>query len=308
MPAESILIRTYTHHDLEAYYRLQKLTWDEAGVTIREEPHYTKSLLTRPNYSPQQDLFVLEKEGRGLIGFADIFSELIINRVIFEGFVRPDYRRTGLAARLLERALTRSHEIGAELAHVCVNEDNQVARQFLSAADFAPQRIYLELERKLEGFIESSPALDLGYFSEFQEGQEAILAQVQNDVFAGSWGFCPNTTGDIRYYLRLTKTRLRDVLAVKDGNDILGYLWPQICKSSRGRTGRIHMFGVVPGFRGKGLGRHLMVHALAWCQQKGLETVGLTVDKLNQPAVALYESLDFRVKARNIWYEKRLFG
>jgi mycothiol synthase len=306
MPAESILVRNYTRHDLEAYCHLQKLARKESGEVIREEPHYTKSILTRPNYSPYQDLFVLEKENQGLIGFADIFSELAINRVIFEGFIHPDSRRTGLAARLLVRALTRSHEIGADLIHVCVNEDNHPAHQFLSAAGFSPDRCYLELEKRLDRIDGSFPVLGSGYFSEFQEGQAAMLAQVQNEVFAGSWGFCPNTTEDIRYYLKLTKTRLRDVIAVKDGKEILGYLWPLISGSSRVRKGRIHMFGVISRFRGRGLGKQLMLYALARFQQKGLETMGLTVDELNRPAVALYESLDFRVKARNIWHEKRL--
>lgn len=306
MSAESILVRNYTYHDLEAYCHIHSLAVRESGRAIIEDPHYTRTILARPHYSPQQDLFMLEKEGQGLIGFADIFSETIINRVIFEGFVHPDYRRTGLAARMLASVLTRSQEIGANLAHMCVRDDNHAACQFLSTAGFAPKRCFLELERRLERIDESLPDLDSGYFGEFQAGQEALLAQVQNDVFTGSWGFCPNTTEDIRYYLRLTKIRLEDVIAVKDGNEILGYLWPQICGSSRGRMGRIHMFGVVSGFRGKGLGRQLMVYALAWCQQKGLETVGLMVDELNRPAVALYASLDFQVKARNIWYEKRL--
>jgi mycothiol synthase len=306
MPAESILVRNYTHHDFEAYCHIHSLAVRESGGDILEESHYTKILLARPHYFPQQDLFVLEKEGQGLIGFADIYSETIINRVILEGFVHPDYRRTGLAARMLARVLTRSREIGVDLAYMCVRDNNHAAGRFLSTAGFAPKRYFLEFERRLERIDGSLPDLDSGYFGKFQVGQEALLAQVQNDVFTGSWGFCPNTTEDIKYYLRLTKIRLEDVIAVKDGNEILGYLWPQICESSRGRMGRIHMFGVVSGFRGKGLGRQLMLSAFAWCQQKSLETVELMVDELNRPAVALYESLDFQVKARNIWYEKRL--
>ena len=306
MLAESILVRTYTDHDLEAYRHLYTFAASEREEALKMSPHFINTILARPSYSPQQDLFVLEKEEQELIGFIDIFSEIKIKRVILDGFVHPDYRRQGLAVRLLESGLARSQEIGADLVHVCVREDNRASRQFLSAWGFIPKRIYLELERGIQGIKESRLDLDSGSFGKFQEGQEALLAQVQNKVFSGSWGFCPNTAADIKYYLRLTGTRMEEVTLIEKANKVIGYLWPQVYKLSGGQAGRIHMFGIVPEFQERGLGKQLMMFALVLCKQRNLETVGLTVDELNRPAVALYKSLGFRVKARKVWYEKRL--
>ena len=33
----------------------------------------------------------------------------------------------------------------------------------------------------------------------FGQGDEALLTQVQNDAFNGSWGFCSNTVDQIEY-------------------------------------------------------------------------------------------------------------
>lgn len=51
--------------------------------------------------------------------------------------------------------------------------------------------------------------------------------------------------------------------------------------------------GVMAGFRGRGLGRYLVRHALACCSDRGLNRVTLAVDLANAPAVALYRSQSF---------------
>ena len=79
MPAESILVRTYTDHDLEAYRHLYTFAASEREEALKMSPHFINTILARPSYSPQQDLFVLEKEEQELIGFIDIFSEIEID-------------------------------------------------------------------------------------------------------------------------------------------------------------------------------------------------------------------------------------
>lgn len=309
MPAESTQVRTFIDDDMGAYRKLFFQGAKERGETWLESPEYFRTIINRPNHCPQHDLFVLSHTKQGLIGFADISSEVKIKRIICDGFVHPDFRRMGLATRLLESVFKRSQEIGAEVIHVCVNEGNRTAHQFLSASGFFPKRHYLELALEMEK-VKASPS-DRGWegIGHFHEGQETLLAQVQNKVFSGSWGFCPNTTEDIKYYLRLTQVSIHDVILMEKNHTVIAYLWPQrlgFGKGSSVKKSRVHMFGITPEFRGKGWGRRLLQYALERFKEEGIITVELTVDELNAQAMSLYESLGFQVIAGQVWYEKKL--
>ena len=59
--------------------------------------------------------------------------------------------------------------------------------------------------------------------------------------------------------------------------------------------GAIQNVGVVPGCRGQGLGRSLVLKNLAGFRDVGLERVYLEVTAENLPAVSLYDSLGFRL-------------
>lgn len=60
------------------------------------------------------------------------------------------------------------------------------------------------------------------------------------------------------------------------------------------RMGSIQNLGVLPEFRGQGLGRALVWQALAGFATYGVQRVYLDVTAANHPAVELYRSLGFR--------------
>lgn len=51
---------------------------------------------------------------------------------------------------------------------------------------------------------------------------------------------------------------------------------------------------VFPDFRGRGLGRALVNHGIAWARQEGLSSIRLFVNPDNAHASALYKELGFR--------------
>jgi GNAT superfamily N-acetyltransferase len=61
-----------------------------------------------------------------------------------------------------------------------------------------------------------------------------------------------------------------------------------------GPIGAIQNLGVIPGYRGRGLGRALARGALAGFQEAGLRRAYLEVTAENRSAVMLYRSLGFR--------------
>ena len=77
-------------------------------------------------------------------------------------------------------------------------------------------------------------------------------------------------------------------------------------KHTHKRRGHIHMLGVDPGHRGKGIGKQVLLAGIAYLQSKGIRLVELTVDEENKTACALYKSLGFEISAQTVWYEKLL--
>ncbi|WLD11232.1 GNAT family N-acetyltransferase [Planctellipticum variicoloris] len=61
------------------------------------------------------------------------------------------------------------------------------------------------------------------------------------------------------------------------------------------QSGAVQNVGVLPEFRGQGLGRSLVQRALLGFQEHGLKRVSLEVTAANEPAVELYRDVGFRV-------------
>jgi ribosomal protein S18 acetylase RimI-like enzyme len=57
---------------------------------------------------------------------------------------------------------------------------------------------------------------------------------------------------------------------------------------------------VAAGFRGRGFGRRLVEHVLAWAAANGLARITLLADKDNAPALAFYERLGFERSAMRV--------
>lgn len=64
-----------------------------------------------------------------------------------------------------------------------------------------------------------------------------------------------------------------------------------------GHVGSLGM-GLLPGYRGKGLGRQLVEATIQQARQLGLEKIELSVYATNLPAIALYRSMGFVEEGR----------
>jgi mycothiol synthase len=57
--------------------------------------------------------------------------------------------------------------------------------------------------------------------------------------------------------------------------------------------GSISLIGVLPGWRGRGLGRELLRWGVAYCRSRGAARVELAVEALNERALGLYRRTGF---------------
>ncbi len=209
----------------------------------------------------------------------------------------------------MKSILEKAEKLGFKIAHICVSGDNAAARGLLSKSSFSVVRHFHELEIGLQDMPDRKSDLNSLEIISLKHGEEALLAQIQNRCFTGTWGFCPNTEEEIIYYLNLTESRLEDVMVAKEEKRIVGYCWTHLIgdrdQRDAQKKGRIHMLGVAPNFRRRGLGKDLLKVGLYHLRKRGAEVVELTADKENADAYAIYRSLGFRKKSTSLWYEKK---
>ncbi len=298
-------IRNYQPADFDNYIRLnieaEKLEPTGRGIS----PQVLSENLGRPNYSPERGLFISQIAGN-MVGYIDVAPELGIGRVILNCWVQPEHRRQGLATKLLGYATHRAKELGAKVAHVNIPQDNIVAKSVLSKLGFRLVRCFLELRldtTKVRWQDIDQTALQCRYL---QRGEEDRLTQIQNRSFAGTWGYNPNTVEEIIYRTNLSNCSPEDIVLAYDGDKPIGYCWTRITygAATDERKGQVFMLGVDPDYRGKGVGKGVLLAGLSYLKSKGLRVAELTVDSRNKAACVLYRSVGFEVRTSSLWYEK----
>ncbi|MFC2052630.1 GNAT family N-acetyltransferase [Chloroflexota bacterium] len=303
-------IRNYQPSDFNKYASLhidaEKL--EPTGWRCLSPPAIAERLC-RPNYSPEQDLFIAETSG-DIVGYMDITPELTIGRVILDCWVHPEHRGKGLGKELLISAVRRAKELGARIAHVNILQDSTVAGGVLVKLGFECVRRFLELRLDLSKVRQqdiNQPALEYRYL---QPGEEDKLTSTQNRAFADTWGYNLNTVEEITCFVNSSNCSPDDVILAYDGDQVMGYCWTRMNYGGEAdageRKGRIFMLGVDPNYRGRGIGKRVLLAGLAHLKSKGPRFVELTVDSENKTACALYRSVGFEVRASSLWYEKAI--
>jgi len=300
------IIRNYSAGDFDSFVELKI----KAATFFPDVDYISKLLIreiiARPNYTPEKDLFVAEMDGK-IVGYADVIPEKSINRVIWDGYVHPAHRRKGLGSELFKSVETRAREIGIDATHINVDKNNTLARSLLEKLGFKVIRDSYELKYDLTQFIPSDIPTTVS-IRHLEKGEEDELLTIQNRSFIGTWGFSPNTIDEITYTSGMSNSPYTGILLARDGDKPIGYCWTKIetINESADIDGiaRISMLGVDPDYRGKGLGRELLLTGLAYLKENDFHFARLTVDQQNEAAYSLYRSIGFTVCNTSLWYEK----
>jgi mycothiol synthase len=202
--------------------------------------------------------------------------------------------------------MNRIKELGVRAVHVNTRQDNAVAVKTLARLGFSLVRHFAELELDIDRIDDSDGHLAIKW-RYLQDGQETELAKLQNLAFADTWGYNPNTVETITFRINQSTCSRRDIVLAYDQDRAVGCCWTGISYEDgmpSVRKGRIHMLGVDPSYRGKGIGRELMAIGLTRLREKGLRVAELTVDNENEAACTLYQGIGFEVQAITLWYER----
>ncbi|MBI5117766.1 GNAT family N-acetyltransferase [Candidatus Poribacteria bacterium] len=308
MDSDSCVIRNYCSADLGQYVRLHA----EAESICGSVDTFLLGWLTGESLKPTdfsgENLFLAEEQGR-IVGACRVIPELAIGRAVLRLLVRPGFLGRRVTAGLLRSAIKRASDLKAAIVHADLRENDRAARNLFADLEFRPVRRYAEMRLELwPALVVESKYIGLSH-RPLEPGAETEFTLLQNRAFGESWGFCPNTTSEIFQQLNTCGYGHNGVILTYYGEDAAGYCWTAKVHRPDGKTGevvgRIHMMGIVPEFRGRGLGRSVLWSGLKYLAGRGLQTVELTVDCQNEAACSLYKRAGFKLKTALVWYEKR---
>jgi mycothiol synthase len=280
---------------------------DAAAYERLREGAIFAHLLSRPDYQVSENLFFAEVNNV-IIGFVNVIPELGIGRVILEYGVASSYKLEVVIKRLFDRAMKRAGILGVKVAHVSIPATETTQAELLSDLGFKAVRPFYEL--RLDVSSANLEAVDQPglVYRHLKAGEEGLLAWIENSCFVGTWGFNPNTAEYIGWELRTRGDCPDDVILALSECRPVGYCWTearygQDSLTGRGR-GRIYMLGVDIDYRGRGLGKKLLMVGLLHLKNRGRELIDITVDSQNTAAVALYSTIGFQRQGDTVWYEK----
>ncbi len=173
------------------------------------------------------------------------------------------------------------------------------AEKTVANLGFGSVRRYLRMESvaQPDGVTETPPGMELfaAVSTDFDR-----LADLQNGIFEGSFGYQPNSGRELAQYLDEAVRNGCLWLLGGSAGEYLGFVYGTPADDG---VGWIDMVGVSPDYRGRGLGGLLTRCGLRALADRGCRKFRLEVDGANDGAVGLYKKLGFGTTASYDWWE-----
>ena len=266
-----------------------------------------------PRLARDEDLWVVTTAFGEIVGYAMVWMEGPANVFVAEQTVHPSHRGRGLSELLLELCEARAAGAagppsGGAPANLGVwtHEDDMTRRTLYGRHGFLHVRTFLRLEIDLSAPPEAPvwpPGITVRRFRRHRD--EAAVHAATDEAFRDHWR--PGTI-DLDEWLAFRFERPDLDLGLWwvawDGTEVAGNLLA--FESPLG--GYVDSLSVRRPWRRRGLGRALLLEALAELRTRGLPRAYLGVDSQNPTgAMGLYESVGMRPKrGAHLVFEKDL--
>ncbi|MFL5920855.1 MAG: GNAT family N-acetyltransferase [Gaiellaceae bacterium] len=244
-----------------------------------------------------------ERDGEA-VGYLDVATEESGHIAVDARTVDPE-----AAPVLVAAAEVHAREaVDAPVLRGFVQGDEPELRSAFEAAGWSPIRHSFQMRIDLDHDI-PPPGWPAGLvLRNAREGEEERVYEAHMDSFQDHWDFRRQRFEDWKRYA--TGGNRHDLSLwwlVEDGDELAGLSLNAWHFSGDPQFGWVHVLGVRPPWRKRGLGTALLRHSFRDFASRGATRVGLGVDGENTTgAVRLYERVGMRVVRRNDTYEKTL--
>jgi mycothiol synthase len=246
--------------------------------------------------------WVVERE-RSTVGFAACIERDAESMCWIT--VHPDVSGRGLSAWLLARGEERALVASSRTLRVGAIAENAAARRLFADRGYREARHYFTMRINLEHELERPvwPA-GIGVATFRPEDARSVHAAL-NEAFAEEWGWHSLPFEEWREHrLEAPHTDVSLWFIAWEGDEVAGVAR---CEDNRDGGGWVGAIGVRKPWRGRGVGRALLLHAFGEFRRRGDSRVGLGVDAENPTgATRLYESVGMRVIKEDVIFEKDL--
>lgn len=103
------------------------------------------------------------------------------------------------------------------------------------------------------------------------------------------------------YLKEIVESENCHLFLLMEKNEVIGMLSVCIYKAPTGYRAWVEDVVVMDAARGRGLGRKLMLHAIDFAKELGVDTLTLTSNPTRVAANGLYQSLEFNQRETNVY-------
>jgi mycothiol synthase len=293
-------VRNFTRDQLPALLDFAEScsSWGDQGRDLGRRTFQDK--LGQPGLAPEENCLLLEEDGR-LQGYSLVFPEPPISRAVLELEVAASLAGSTQESDLVRWSVARAGKLSARVIHICLPDPSPKAEK-LQDQGFALVRRYWDMVWRRDA-LPSAPIPDGFSVRPFQPGNAAVLTEIQNATFSGSWGFSPNTLEQIEYRISMADTSPQGILFLNQGDNTAGYCWTCLSPVDGSIRGTIGMIGVSPDYRGRGISSAILLAGMEYLRSLDVADIRLQVDGSNTPATRLYTSVGFEKAGELHWFE-----
>lgn len=241
-----------------------------------------------------RDTFVVTRPDGDVAGYAAVFQKQPGQVLEAYGTVHPADRGQGIGRRLLElveeRARAYVAEEGADrvvLQQWVIGPDAD-GHELFSTAGYRVVRHTWQMAIDVDGELREFPCPEGVVVRTLQVGEERAVHAAVEEAFHDHWQFAPDPY-EVWFKRTVESSDTFDPelwLLASDGSRLVGLS----LSGAHVGEGYVGELGVVPEWRGRGLGAHLLSRSFVLLKQKGFSRVTLHVDAQNPTgATRLYK-------------------
>ena len=261
-------------------------------------------------FDPEKDAFVVANDEGKLVGYAAVYDVDRHCELSGDIYIHPNYDALTIGEALLfavqqraERHVPFAPQGEKVFLRVAIDNRNGMIKTLFSNDGYQAVRYHWRMEIELNDTLQPTDLPDGITLRPFDWHEQAqAVWQARNASFTGNWGSRELAFEEFSYYTLENPQYDPSLWQVAwVGDRVAGFC----INHMRMGIGWIHILGVIPEWRGKGLGLALLQHSFAAFIQRGINVVGLGVDAANESgATRLYESVGMHVVSEFVTFEK----